>query len=43
MEEELSYFLNYKIGLEWVNEEGTPTVKKGLEEGSILIYEKIPE
>ena len=39
MERELSSLLNYKVDLEWFDETRTPTIKKGLEAGSIIIYE----
>lgn len=40
MKEQLSKLLNYKVDLEWSDGERTKIIKKGLEEGSVLIYEK---
>ncbi|MDE2009137.1 MAG: hypothetical protein KGJ09_03565 [Candidatus Omnitrophica bacterium] len=38
MEEELSILLAYKVDLEWLNDR-SHIVKKGLADGSLLIYE----
>lgn len=40
MGEQLTRLLNYKVDLEWVDENKTPTIKKGLEAGNLLIYER---
>jgi len=42
MEKQLTHFLNYKADLHRSDGERTPTIKKGLDEGSILIYERVP-
>ena len=39
MERELSSLLGYKVDLEWLDETRTPTIKKGLKAGSVIIYE----
>lgn len=43
MEKELSEIINYKIHLEWFNGDQTLTIKKGLGEGSVVIYERDTE
>lgn len=40
MEKDLSSILSYPVDLEWFDKQETPTVRKGLEESNILIYEK---
>ncbi len=40
MEKELSSLLDYKVDLEWFNGDRTPTIKKGLGEGQIVLYEQ---
>ncbi len=40
MEQELSNILNYKIDLEWFDEKETPTVRKGLDAGNIVVYKR---
>ncbi|MDD5546876.1 MAG: nucleotidyltransferase domain-containing protein [Candidatus Omnitrophica bacterium] len=37
---QLTELLNYQVDLEWYDAEETPTVKKGLDVGNIVIYEK---
>jgi predicted nucleotidyltransferase len=38
MQEQLGFLLNYKVHLEWFDLDETPTVRKGLEEGNILLW-----
>lgn len=40
LEKQLTELLNYKVDLEWHDVEETPIVKKGIEAGSIIVYEK---
>jgi len=40
MEKQLSRLLKYEVGLDYYAGDETPIVKKGLEEGNIIVYEK---
>jgi len=39
MEQELSNLLDYQVDLEWFDGDRTPRIKKGLDEGHIVLYE----
>jgi predicted nucleotidyltransferase len=40
MEKQLSILLDYEVDLEWFNGNRTPRIKKGLDEGQIVLYEQ---
>ncbi len=40
MEKQLSMLLDYQVDLEWFDGDRTPRIKKGLDEGQIVLYEQ---
>jgi predicted nucleotidyltransferase len=41
MSAELNRLVSYKVHLEWFDAQATPVVRKGIEDGHVVVYERV--